>query len=54
MSNHPPNAKGDDRINIVERHVFVFECLQMCGLVGGDVGDSMDGMDVSSALTAKK
>lgn len=54
MSIHPPNAKGDDRINIVEQHVFVRECSQMYVRFGGWAVIGGDGMDVSFPVTATK
>lgn len=48
MSNHPPNAKGDDRINVMKLYVFVrvnvceFVFWEGVGGGGGVVGDLSD------------
>ncbi len=35
MSNHPPNAKGDDRINMMKLYVCLCACMCASVFVGG-------------------
>lgn len=42
MSNHPPNAKGDDRINMMKLYELVCECLYVGGYVVAELSGTLD------------